>query len=123
MNVLSSSLSNEEVLVIFRVCVIAEVQPVEITPEAIFSCRRARSKSKMNLVNPKLGTMRSDAPKFNSITGFRPVFTYELEMIVLFLSIYDLRIDIYLLSYKYQLSRIFLFSILFTAFCISVLMD
>jgi hypothetical protein len=40
------------VLVIFKVWVIADVQPVDITPEAMFSNNGSRSKSKINLVNP-----------------------------------------------------------------------
>ena len=73
----------------------------------------------MNRVNPKLGTIVSDAPKFSSITGFLPVLTYEFEIMVLFLSMYDLKIDIYLFNYKYQLSRIFALSIFVYAFCSS----
>ena len=48
----------------------------------------------MYLEYPKFGTTKSDAPKFSSATGFLAVFTYELEVIVLFLSMYDLKIDI-----------------------------
>ena len=44
-------------------------------------------------------------------------------MIVLFLSIYDLKIDIWYFIYKYQLSRIFSFKILVAAFCISASID
>jgi hypothetical protein len=75
MNVFSSSLSNEDVLVMFSVCVIPVVQPVDITPDWMFWRSRDKSKSKMNLEKPKLGTIKSDAPKFNSITGFLPVLT------------------------------------------------
>jgi hypothetical protein len=53
----------------------------------MFSSNKDKSKSKINLVKPKFGTIKSEAPKFNSITGFLPVLTYEFEMMVLFLFI------------------------------------
>jgi hypothetical protein len=87
MNEFNNSLSNDDVFVIWRVCVIAEVHPVDITPELMFSSSKDKSKSKINLVKPKFGTIKSEAPKFNSITGFLPVLTNEFEMMVLFLFI------------------------------------
>ena len=60
----------------------------------MFCLNNSKSKSKMYLEYPKFGTTKSDAPKFSSATGFLAVFTYELEVIVLFLSMYDLKIDI-----------------------------
>jgi len=49
-NVFKSSLSNEDVFVIFKVWVIPVVHPVEITPELMFSRNKSKSKSKIYLV-------------------------------------------------------------------------
>ena len=52
MNELSSSLSNEDVFVIFNVWVIADVHPVDITPVAMFSSNKDKSKLNSNLEYP-----------------------------------------------------------------------
>ena len=52
----------------------------------MFSYNKDKSKLNNNLEYPKFGTTKSDAPKFNSITGFLPVLTYEFDTMVLFLS-------------------------------------
>jgi hypothetical protein len=79
-------LSNEDVLVIFNVWVIPVVQPVDITPEATLCSNKDKSKLNNNLEYPKFGTIKSEAPKFSSITGFLPVLTNEFDTMVLFLS-------------------------------------
>ncbi len=67
---LRSSVSNSEVLVMYRVWVIAVVHPVDIVVSEIFSRRGLRSISKINLVNP-LGAIKFVfVPKYNSVTGF-----------------------------------------------------
>ena len=55
------------------------MQPVDIIPEFIFSLRRVKSLSKIYLENPNYGTTLVDVPKFNSMTGFLAVLTYESD--------------------------------------------
>ena len=92
--VFNRSSLKDEVLVIVRVWVIAEVHPVDISPVANFSWSRSKSKSNMNRVNPKFGTTKSEEPKFSSTTGFLPVLVYEFESSVSLRLKYDLKIDI-----------------------------